>query len=114
MRKKALVLGAVLALSAMTFVGCGSNDMNNSTTDQESASPAADNGTNDQPQASDNGSITDDLEDGADDVIDGAGDALEDAGDAAGDAIDDLDGDTTDNRNDSTDTNNNGTGNKKR
>ncbi len=102
MRKRALVLGAVLALSAMTFVGCGSNDMNNSTTDQESSSPAVNDGTGDQPQASDDGSITNDLENGADDVIDGAGDALRDAGDAAGDAVDDLDGDTTNNRNNAT------------
>lgn len=91
MRKKALVLSAVLALSAMTFVGCGNQDNNNSTTDQESTAPDTTDDTgigNDSaasPAGNDNGGAMDDLEDGAEDAIDGAGDAVDDA-------VDDLDG----------------------
>ena len=96
MRKKALILGAVLALSAMTFAGCGNQDANNSTTDQEAVSPdttdntgnGQDNGTG--TNGDDNGGVVDDLEKGAKD----AGDAV---GDAVDDAVDDLDGNATDN-----------------
>lgn len=104
MRKKALILGAVLTLSAMTFVGCGNKDANNSTTDQTTGAPDAtdnsavgqepDTGTN----GNDDGGVVDDLEDGAEDV-----------GDAVGDAVDDLDGDTTGNDTTGNDTTGNDT-----
>lgn len=91
MKKKALILGAVLALSAMTFVGCGNRDANNSATDQESAAP---NGTDNSSVGQDSGNGTNGKDDGG--VVDDLEDGAKDVGDAVGDAVDDLDGDTTD------------------
>lgn len=104
MRKKALMLGTLLALSAIVFTGCGTGDKNNSATDQESQAPAADNGEggdnadrNDNAQVSpgaDDGAVDDlgnDVKDAADDAVDGAEDVVDDTANA-------LDGnDTADN-----------------
>lgn len=91
MRKKAWMLGAALALSTLTFVGCGNQDTNNSTTDRGSVSPGTEDGagTGEEPDVSpdDNGGAVDDLEEGAKDAAEGVGDAVDDV-------VDDLDGDT--------------------
>lgn len=105
MRKKALILGTVLALSAIVFTGCGMGNNNNSATDQESQAPAADNGNgndnvdrNDNTQVSpgaDDGAVDDlgnDVKDAADDVVDGAEDVVDDTADA-------LDGNDTNGKN---------------
>lgn len=91
MKKRAWMLGAALALSTLTFVGCGNQDTNNSTTDQGSVSPGTDGaGTNEKPDVSpDNNGAIDDLEDGAKDAAEGVGDAVDDV-------VDDLDGDAED------------------
>lgn len=104
MRKKILIFGAVMALSAGCLAGCGAN---NSVTDQETASPAATEDISDETDApvvsdgADNGGVVDDLEDGVDDAVDGAEDAVDDVIDGTEDAVDDaadaLDGDDTQN-----------------
>lgn len=76
LKKKFLVLAAVLTLSMVVFTGCGS-DTNNSVTDSE---------TTEMPG-------NDDARDGGnavDDAVDGAGDAVKDAVDGAGDAVKDV------------------------
>lgn len=118
MRKKALILGTVLALSAIVFTGCGTGDNNNSATDQESQAPAADNGENgDNADRNDNAQVSpgaddgvvddlgDDVEDAADDVVDGAEDVLDDTADALDG--DDTTGNDTNGGNDSTKANGN-------
>lgn len=122
MRKKALILGMVLALSMMTLVGCGAGDTNNSVTDQATESPAADDTNRDDTDRNDNtyvspdadDGVVDDLEDGVNDAVDGAEDAVDDVIDGTEDAVDDagnaLDGNDTNNN--TTNKNNNNTTNK--
>lgn len=104
LKKKFIVLGAIMTFTAMTLVGCGNADNNNSVTSGVTQSPDTDNVTTDMPAASadgnENGGVVDDLENGAEDAIDGVGDAVDDA-------VDDLDGanDTTENPDGNTDQN---------
>lgn len=108
MRKKILLLGTVMTLTAFCLAGCGAN---NSVTDQATASPAAEDDMDrtNEPAVTPNGddSAVDDLGDGVEDAVDDAGNAVNDVIDGTEDAVDDvgdaLDGDdntnNTDNKN---------------
>ena len=79
MRKKILLLGTVMTLTAFCLAGCGAN---NSVTDQATASPAAEDDMDrtNEPAVSPNGddnSAVDDLGDGVEDAVDDVGDALD-------------------------------------
>lgn len=89
-RKKHLVLTALLCLSAMAFAGCGQKDNNAGT------------GASSGPEATD-GNIVDDIEDGVDDAVDDTKDVIDDAVDDAGDMVNDATGGNDDgNSNDGT------------
>ncbi|MCH5267357.1 MAG: hypothetical protein J1E62_03345 [Lachnospiraceae bacterium] len=85
MKKKILVLAAVLTLSMAVFTGCGS-DTNNAVTD--SGAREMPNET-ELPDNADDGAVKD-AGDAVNDAVDGAGDAVKDATDGAGDAIKDI------------------------
>ena len=115
MRKKILLLGTVMTLTAFCLAGCGAN---NSVTDQATASPAAEDDMDrtNEPAVSPNGddnSAVDDLGDGVEDAVDDAGNAVNDVIDGAEDAVDDvgdaLDGDDSTNNTDNNQKNNKNT-----
>lgn len=117
MRKKILLLGTVMTLTAFCLAGCGAN---NSVTDQATASPAAEDDMDrtNEPAVSPNGddnSAVDDLGDGVEDTVDDAGNAVNDVIDGAEDAVDDvgdaLDGDDSTNNTDNNQKNNKNTKN---
>lgn len=77
LKKKILVLVAVLTMSMAVFTGCGT-DTNNAVTDSGATEiPGDDNAAKDAGDA-------------VDDAVDGAGDAVKDAADGAGDAVKDV------------------------
>lgn len=87
MKKSALVLSMMLALSLFMFTGCGGNDQadmngNGTTTEQN------------------DGSIVDETEKGVDDMGNAVEDGMEDMADDAEDMMDGNDGNTTNNNND--------------
>ena len=77
-RKKHLVLTALLCLSTMAFAGCGQKDN-------------ADNAASSGPEATD-GNMMQDIEDGVDDAVNDTKDAIDDAVDDAGDMVNDATG----------------------
>lgn len=79
LKKKYLLLAAVICLSMPVFTGCGNKTNDNG--NQASASPSADDG------------LMNDVEDGVDDAVDGAQDAVDDVIDGTEDAVDDVTGD---------------------
>ena len=106
MRKKILLLGTVMTLTAFCLAGCGAN---NSVTDMDRTNePAV------SPNGDDNSAV-DDLGDGVEDAVDDAGNAVNDVIDGAEDAVDDvgdaLDGDDSTNNTDNNQKNNKNTKN---
>lgn len=129
LKKKYLVLTAVLCLSAMVFAGCGNNKDDNgasaSPDAQETMAPEeTDDAMRDGEDALDDTGdaakdALDDAGDAARDAVDGAGDAVRDAGDAAGDVLNDATDDTDGaldqgEKDNATDTNNSETSGKNR
>lgn len=88
LRKKHLVLTALLCLSAMAFAGCGQKD---NADNAASSTPG--------PGASDD-NVVNDIEDGVDDAVNDTKDVIDDAVDDAGDMVNDATGGNDDNPSD--------------
>ena len=76
LRKKHLLLTALLCLSAMAFAGCGTKD-------------DADNAASATPGATD-GNVVDDIKDGVDDAVNDTENAIDDAVNDAEDMVNDA------------------------
>lgn len=114
LRKKILVLAAVLTFSLGLMTGCGAKDSNNSATSpSESADTVEETpDVTDLPEATaSDDNVLDDTVDGAGNMLDDAGDVVKDAGDTVNDAVDDTVNGARDAVDDATDnTTNNTTG----
>lgn len=81
MKKNRILLSAVLCLSLMTFVGCGSGD-DSDMTDDSNKSVTEETVDKDNGSRNRDDSVTQDMKDGAEDMKDGAEDAVDDVKDA--------------------------------
>lgn len=126
LKKKYLLLTAVLCFSMMMFAGCGNNkddkDANatGSPAAEESMSPDANDSSTDNPDR-DGENALDEAGDATRDAVDDAGDAVRDAVDDAGNAMDNATDngngtvdDTAGEKDNATDTNNSETSGKNR
>lgn len=115
LKKKYLLLTAVLSFSMMAFVGCGNrnNKDANATTSpaaEESMTPEATDNTTHDPNR-DGGNALDETGDAARDAVDDTGDAVRDAVDDGGNAINDAADDAGDVLNGNDNTGDDNTGN---
>ena len=83
MKKNSILLSAVLCLSLMTFVACGSSDDKSMNDDgNKSVTEETVDRDNSRKTKQKDDSVTQDMKDGAEDMKDGAEDAVDDVKDA--------------------------------
>lgn len=85
MSKLRILLAAVLCVSLLAFAGCGGN---NDTTDGKAGNGTVTEDNTDMNNSNNNGSVMDDLENGAEDAVDDLEKDAEDAADGMRNSVD--------------------------